>query len=367
MTLDVQSQPGFTEKLIPRDAVQASAIALLEELATALTLPQQRQSTGVLDKLLGRADSFNGPEGIYLWGGVGRGKTWLMDRFYDAVPIDAKVRLHFHHFLQYIHKEQQRIAPQSNPLDAIAREFAAKYRLLCLDEYQVGDIGDAMLLYGIFKGLFRYGVTLVTTSNRHPDHLYKGGVQQEQILPSIMLLKKHTRIFHLDGDVDYRLEHDSGVFDGFITPHDAHAEKKLETCFQRHATGIVHTDGLLEISQRTLPALKYSDNCAWFEFDVLCRGPRSVSDYIQLAVRFDVLIVSAVPVLHEELESSARRFLNLIDELYDREIRLVLSSHVPLERLYQGEKLNFEFQRAASRLYQMQTRAYLAALPEILK
>lgn len=360
--MDSRVQPMPEHAILGRDARQTEAIALLRQLVVDVTAVRKDRSSGFLAGWLQPARPVAAP-GLYLWGGVGRGKTWLMDSFYQQVPIEQKIRLHFHHFLQYLHSKQQQLPAQSNPLDSIAREFAGRYRLLCLDEYQISDIGDAMLLYGVFQGLFRYGVTLVTTSNRHPDHLYKGGVQRAQVLPSIKLLKRHTRVFHLDGDVDYRTMAGPAGSDSYITPHDDHARRQLESRFHQAGNGEITDTTRLEINGRQLRVRRLSERCAWFDFEQLCRGPRAVSDYIQLARRFRMLIVSDVPALHEELESSARRFLHLVDEVYDRRVQLILSSNTPLAQLYQGDRLTFEFERALSRLYEMQSAEYLRALP----
>ncbi len=348
-----------SDALVARDESQAQAIKLLRQIASELQFRKSPEPKGVFSRFFKSEIEPPAPQGLYLWGGVGRGKTWLMDRFYQSVPIDEKVRLHFHRFIQLLHKEMQGLPPGINSLQAVVQQFTKQYRLLCLDEFQVGDIGDAMLLQGVLKNIFHSNVTLVTTSNREPNHLYKGGVLQDQMLPAIKLLEKHCKIFHLDGAVDYRLAHKADKLDWYILTEDENAEKKLENWFRELSTGAVPADSRLEINNRVLQARKFSASCAWFEFEQLCMGPRAVGDYIQLAERFGGLIISSVPVLHEALESAARRFMNLVDELYDSRVRLVLCAETQLEDLYSGDALSFEFQRTLSRLYEMQSIAYL--------
>jgi cell division protein ZapE len=352
-----------TKMLVPKDDSQAQAIKLLNQIGAALPIKKIVKSEGLFSSLFKKQVLSTAPKGLYLWGGVGRGKTWLMDQFYQSVPITGKMRLHFHHFIKLLHKEMNSIPPGENSLDIVMRKFANQYQLLCLDEFQISDIGDAILLQGALQGLFENGVVLVTTSNRQPDHLYKGGVLCEQMLPSIKLLKQHCSVFHLDGDSDYRLENKSDRPDWFVLSSDKHAENKLNDWFDILSTGDVKVDISFEINNRVVQARKLSESCAWFDFDQLCKGPRAVSDYIHLAEHFSSLIVSSVPVLHEALESAARRFMHLVDELYDRRIRLVIAADVPLEELYSGDVLNFEFQRTLSRLYDMQSPGYLQDAP----
>ena len=348
-----------TKILVPKDASQAQAIVLLNQISAALPVEKNVNSKGLLSSLFKKQELSAAPKGLYLWGGVGRGKTWLMDQFYQSVPITGKIRLHFHHFIKLLHKEMNNIPPGENSLEVVMQEFSNKYQLLCLDEFQISDIGDAILLQGALQGLFQNGVVLVTTSNRQPDHLYKGGVLCEQMLPSIKLLKQHCSVFHLDGGADYRLENKTDRPDWFVLSSDSQADNKLNDWFEVLSAGKARKETSLEINNRTLQARKLSESCAWFDFDQLCKGPRAVSDYIQLAERFSSLIVSSVPILHEALESAARRFMHLIDELYDRRIHLVIAADAPLEQLYSGDVLSFEFQRTLSRLYDMQSPVYL--------
>lgn len=347
--------------LIARDESQAGAISLLRNIAAQLQVRKDNVPESLFSRLFRADESPVVPEGLYLWGGVGRGKTWLMDWFYQSVPIEDKIRLHFHRFIQLLHQQMQGLPPGVNTLHAVVKQFAQQYRLLCLDEFQVGDIGDAMLLQGVLKNLFQDGVTLVTTSNREPGHLYKGGVLRDQMLVSIRLLEKHCEIFHLEGGVDYRMEHKTDQQDWFILSNDPQVEQKLEDWFITLSSGTVTSNARLEINKRVLPVHRYSASCAWLDFEQLCMGPRAVSDYIQLAERFTGLIVSSVPVLHEALESAARRFMNLVDELYDRRVRLVLVADAHLPDLYRGDALSFEFQRTLSRLHEMHSAAYIDA------
>lgn len=344
--------------LVARDDFQAQTLILLRQIALEFATSKRTEPKGVFSRLFNSQAVSSAPQGLYLWGGVGRGKTWLMDWFYQSVSIDDKIRLHFHRFIQLLHQEMRGLPSGINSLQAVVQQFTRRYRLLCLDEFQVGDIGDAMLLQGVLKNLFQNDVTLVTTSNRHPDGLYKGGVLRDQMLPSIRLLQQHCSVYHLDGDVDYRLEHSTGSMSWYILSEDTQAYAKLEGWFYTLSDGVVTTGSSLEINNRVLPVHKYSKSCAWFEFEHLCMGPRAVSDYIHLAERFSGLIISSIPVMHEGFERAARRFMNLVDELYDRRVCLVLAADAPLQELYRGDVLSFEFQRTLSRLHEMQSSGY---------
>ena len=299
-----------------------------------------------------------GVTGLYIWGGVGRGKTWLMDLFYDSLPLEQKQRTHFHRFMQRIHADLNRLGDQRNPLALIAEEWAKDCRVLCLDEFFVSDIADAMLLAGLLKALFHHGVTLVTTSNLAPQDLYRDGLQRAKFLPAIDMLQKHTRVIELAGDMDFRLRilEQSEIYHW---PLDEQAKANLASSFQRFSAG-VEIDRKLEINGRSMQTVRRGDGVAWFEFAELCEQPRGSIDYIELARAFNTVLISNVPQMHEVHSDTARRFITMIDEFYDRGVKLLVSAETSVDALYQGQRLAFEFERTRSRLTEMQTHDYLA-------
>lgn len=298
--------------------------------------------------------------GIYLWGGVGRGKTWLMDLFYEAIPGEAKQRLHFHRFMQLVHTQLQQQQRQADPLAHIAKKFAANTRVLCLDEFSITDIGDAVMIGGLLKALFNEGVALVTTSNQPPDRLYLGGIQRASFLPAIDLLKRHTHIIELGGDFDYRRQvaEKSGIYHW---PLDQDSEHSLAQAFNRLATVPIETHGVARILNRDIPFRQRAGGVVWFDFDALCGPPRSQNDYIELARQHHSVLISGIPHLDGSRDDRSRRLIMLIDEFYDRKVKLILSASAKPEELYCGERLAFDFQRTASRLQEMQTADYLSA------
>lgn len=347
---------------ITKDPAQLEAISVLQQVWDELLTARpvlQAQKTG-LRRLFGgkRPIHVEPARGVYLWGGVGRGKTWVMDTFYARIPLVEKRRMHYHHFMFFIHEELKKLSMHRNPLEAVAAEMARDTRLLCIDEFHVMDIVDAMLLHGLLDAMFKQGITLVTTSNRVPDDLYLNGLQRERFLPAIALLKKHTHVVELDNRVDYRMLK-TITSDSFLADDDAIlVEHELDKCFAELAEGRVHSGQDIKVQGRVLPTHRFADNIVWFDFQTLCETPRSTRDYIELAERFDYIILSGLHVLGEEHEAAARRFLNLIDELYDRQVQFIFSTTLALEHLYQGQKLKFEFQRAMSRLNEMQSDEY---------
>ena len=296
--------------------------------------------------------------GLYIWGDVGRGKTWLMNLFYESLPFDNKLRLHFHHFMLDIHENLAKLHKQKNPLTVIAREYAARYRVLCLDEFIVTNITDAMLLSGLLQALFDNGVTLVATSNRIPDDLYKNGLQRERFLPAIDLIKQHTRVMHIDGDTDHRislLEQN----DIYYSPVSAQTNDELTKRMKLLAPGPISRDHVLTIHKRPIKTVMHADEIAWFEFNILCDAPRATPDYIELARDYHSIILSNVPVMDENMDDKARRFIYLIDELYDRKVKLIISADASPENLYTGDMLRFAFNRTSSRLIEMRSKDYL--------
>lgn len=298
--------------------------------------------------------------GLYLWGEVGRGKTFLVDLFIESLPFDDKLRLHFHRFMGRVHAELTQLQGQANPLREVAAHFAAQTRVLCLDEFFVIDIGDAMILSGLLEHLFAQGVVLVTTSNIAPENLYRDGLQRARFLPAIARLQTHCVVRELVSPQDYRLRalSRSGVY---FTPTDAAAERALAACFARMAPGSQRTEKAILINDRSIPLKARGNGVIWFDFAALCEGPRAVADYIELARSFHSVLISGVPQFTPQTEDAARRFVNLVDEFYDRGVNLLLSAAVPATELYDGQRLRAEFARTESRLIEMQSAEYLAA------
>jgi cell division protein ZapE len=346
---------------ISADAAQRSAVDLLEDVYGRLLGPE-----GERESALGqwwrrvRGQPVVPVTGLYLWGGVGRGKTFLMDLFYDSVPFDAKVRMHFHRFMHRVHRDLRELAGTANPLSKVADALAGEARVLCFDEFFVADIADAMILGELLGALFARGVTLIATSNISPDGLYENGLQRSRFLPAIELLKTHTRVTNVDGSVDYRLRLLERA-EIFHAPLDDAAEESLARSFTALVPDLdaVEEDVALEIERRTIYCRRSGDDVAWFDFAALCDGPRSQNDYIELARIYHAVLLSDVPVFSARLEDQARRFISLVDEFYDRNVKLILSAAAPIEDLYQGSRLGFEFQRTESRLLEMQSYEYL--------
>jgi cell division protein ZapE len=301
-------------------------------------------------------------KGLYFWGGVGRGKTYLMDTFYDSLPFPEKQRLHFHHFMKLIHDQLQIHRGKPNPLNIVAQEFAKKTRVLCFDEFFVSDIGDAVILGNLLKTLFDSGVTLVATSNIEPANLYKDGLQRGLFLPAIELLEQHTRVLNVDGGVDYRLRTLTQV-ELFHSPLNEKSEHSLVASFQRLVPDMnaVQENVAVDIMNRTITARLLCDDVVMFDFDELCNGPRSQNDYIEIAQRFHAVLISSVPVFTAKNDDAARRFINMVDEFYDRNVKLIMTAAAEVESLYVDGKLNFEFKRTVSRLLEMQSVEYLQA------
>jgi cell division protein ZapE len=303
----------------------------------------------------------NATRGLYLWGGVGRGKTLLMDLFFSTVEDTAlrPMRSHFYHFMRDVHAALRDVKQREAPLDVVAARLANRARVICLDEFLVADIADAMILSALFEGLFNRGVTLVTTSNVPPRELYKDGLQRQRFLPAIESICAHVDVMHLDGGVDYRLrqlEQAPTYLDS--TRDDAAAA--LAQRFAALAGGGARGPVTLSIEGRPLHTVDSGPGIVWFEFDELCNGPRSQNDYIEIARLYHTVVIAHIPPFDASNENAARRFIMLIDELYDRGVKIVVSAAAAPAQLYRGERLHFEFERAASRLIEMQTQHYLA-------
>jgi cell division protein ZapE len=297
--------------------------------------------------------------GLYLWGGVGRGKTYLVDTFYDCLPFQRKLRVHFHRFMQRVHAELRALEGEKDPLELIADKLAQEAMVLCFDEFFVSDIADAMILAGLMEALFARGVTLVATSNIVPDELYRDGLQRQRFLPAIELVKRHTEVLNVDGGVDYRLRALEQA-ELYHYPLDQEANESLQRSFDALAPEPGQQWERLEINGRYLSSRCVADDVVWFEFAELCDGPRSQNDYIELARIYHAVLLGNVPAMGAVSDDQARRFISLIDEFYDRNVKLVMSAEVPLLELYSGGRLEFEFQRTSSRLQEMQSHEYLS-------
>jgi cell division protein ZapE len=333
---------------VSSDPVQLAVIERLDELREDLIAAQEEQPS-VIGRLIGMLNHHSpqtGPRGLYLWGGVGRGKTWMMDLFYDSLPFPERRRRHFHRFMNEVHAALNDLEEQEAPLEKVAAQIAA-------------EIADAMILGGLFAGLFKRGVTLVATSNIAPEDLYKDGLQRSRFLPAIELIKSHTEVMQVAGSVDYRLRRlaQAGTY---LSSNAPDTPARLEALFGEVAGRGEETGGSLEILHRPIRVVRQSDNAAWFTFEALCTGPRSQDDYIEIARSFQSVIVSDVPVFNTQLEDEARRFIALVDELYDRKVNLIVSAAASPTALYRGERLTKQFERTSSRLIEMQSEEYLA-------
>ncbi len=342
------------------DPAQLPVIAEFDRLHAALCAPQPAQVGG----LFGRLRSMLGNEprtavpGLYLWGSVGRGKTFLMDLFVSSLAPGLALRRHFHRFMLEVHAMLRELGERQNPLDEVAERLAAKCRVLCLDEFLVSDIGDAMILAGLLDGLFARGVTLVTTSNTPPQGLYKDGLQRARFLPAIAAIEKHCVVHEMISPRDWRLRALSQA-SVYLVPPGAEAERSLAKIFVAQAQGHVLEGGTMDLSGREVAVRKRAENIVWFDFPALCEGPRAVADYIELAKAYPAVILSNVPQFTVYSENEAKRFVLLVDEFYDRQVKLVISAAAPITELYDGAKVRAEFGRTESRLIEMQSEDYL--------
>lgn len=365
MSLTEQYKKALQQPDMVDDAIQQQAIYKLETLSRQLTANDKNSRLDKIINILSFKKHKNKPlAGIYLWGGVGRGKTWLMNLFYEELPVKEKYRIHFHHFMLDIHEKlgnlnKQNDGKQKNPLQQIAKDLAQSYKLLCIDEFIVTNITDAMILSELLHALFKHQVCLVATSNRIPDDLYINGLQRERFLPAIELIKSHTEVFHLDSGVDHRtsLLEQSDVY---CFPIVDDTQQKITQRMQELAITPVVEKKILTIQNRKIETIRCSDDIAWFDFNVICTTPRAAQDYIELAQQFNTVIISNIDVMDEYSDDMARRFIYLIDELYDRNVKFIASANAAPEDLYQGDMLEFAFHRTSSRLIEMRSHQYLS-------
>lgn len=343
------------------DADQEKAVKHLQRLYDDLVASYNKsKKKGPLRKAFSKKQKVP-IQGLYFWGGVGRGKTYLVDTFYDALPFERKMRTHFHRFMQRVHKDLTALEGIKNPLTAIADQISKEAVVICFDEFFVSDIGDAMILGGLMEELFARGVTLVSTSNIVPDGLYKNGLQRERFLPAIKLLNLYTDVVNVDSGIDYRLRTLEQA-ELYHYPLDESAETSLRKSFESLIPDIKHIEFNIdvEILGRNIPLKAVCDDVAWFDFNGLCDGPRSQNDYIELGKLYHAILISNVPVMGVKNDDLARRYINLIDEFYDRGVKVIMSADAPIHEIYTGGSLDFAFQRTTSRMLEMQSHDYLA-------
>ena len=361
MSLRAQYDRLVAERAFTADPAQLAVVASLDDLRARLIDADQAQPSviGRLIAKLGSDPPWPLQRGLYLWGGVGRGKTWLMDLFFQSLPFPERRRRHFHRFMHDIHGELKRLPNREAPLELVAEHIAENTRVLCFDEFFVSDIADAMILGALLDGLFKRGVTLVATSNTRPAELYKDGLQRQRFLPAIELIERNTEVQLMGGHTDHRLRRltQAGTY---VTSSAAETPQRLQTLFAELADSGGVSSGTIEVEGRSIPVIQQSESIVWFSFAALCAGPRSQNDYIEIARNYQSVIVSDVPVLDAQHENEARRFIALVDELYDHNVNLIVSAEAPPKELYRGERLTRQFERTVSRLTEMQSEEYLA-------
>ena len=336
------------------DAAQLGAVDALERCEREWA-DYKAQRSNTLTRLLLRPPI---PRGVYMHGGVGRGKSFLMDCFFQAVPLTRKTRLHFHEFMREVHRELQDLKGTVNPLEELGKRMARRFRLICFDEFHVADVTDAMILHRLLVALFDNRVSIITTSNFHPDALYPNGLHRDRVLPAIALLKDKLEVIGVDAGTDYR-QRTLERLDMFNSPLDANAALAMQAAFERLAEAR-DENPVLHIEHREVRALRRAGGVVWFDFATLCGGPRSQNDYLELAMQFHTVLLSNVPAMSPRMASEARRFTWLVDVLYDRRVKLILSAAVPPDQLYTEGPMAHEFPRTVSRLTEMRSADFLA-------
>jgi len=344
-------QPGFVA-----DAAQQRSVGMLDDLLTRLVEPVK---TGWWQGLFARGDRWPKTRGLYFWGGVGRGKTLLMDLFFQSLPAGVPgERVHFHSFMNDVHHALQNHRGKRSPLVPVAAEIARRSRVLCLDEFVIIDIGDAMIMAGLLQALFAEGVVLVTTSNAAPQDLYREGLQRARFLPAIDLIVGHCEVVNIDGDEDYRLRFLSQT-DLYSVPHGADVDAAIRAHLEQHVAPVQSEQQVLKINGRVMTPRYCAEDTVWFNFAELCESLRSQNDYLELARFFNTVILTDIRQMNIGDDDTARRFVLLIDVLYDHRVKLICSAAAMPDQLYTGKRLEFEFERTASRLIEMQSAEYL--------
>jgi cell division protein ZapE len=342
------------------DAAQENAVKELQRLYDELTHPEKKPSWRVkLKQAFGKGMHKPSIQGIYFWGGVGRGKTYLVDTFFDCLPFDKKMRVHFHRFMHRVHAELKLLGGKEDPLKIIAKKLSQEARVICFDEFFVSDITDAMILGTLMEELFSHGIVLVATSNIVPDELYRNGLQRSRFLPAIELINQNTRIVNVDSGVDYRLRTLEQA-EIYHFPLDDDATRNLQTYFTQLAPEEGKFDVNISVEGRYIKAVRDADGVVMFQFRDICDGPRSQRDYIEISRCYHTVLIADVEQMGGNLDDVARRFIAMVDEFYERNVKLIISAQVALEELYTEGLLSFEFRRCLSRLKEMQSHDYLA-------
>ena len=358
----ISYQKALRANQIIHDDMQMNVVNQLEDLHRRISRNSIASDATITSKLTGifkrSSKQESKIEGLYIWGSVGRGKTFLMDIFYECLNEQNKLRLHFHRFMQEVHHLLRSIKDEESPLNVVADSFKDRTNIICLDELFVSDIGDAMILAGLFDAFFSRGITLVTTSNCHPDDLYQGGLQRQKFLPAIELIKNHTKVVELGGSTDHRLEFLEHA-DIYHHPLDETADSVMLNNFMHVSPETGRENESLQIEGRKIQTVRCSEGTVWLTFSELCDGPRSAADYIEIGRCFNTILISDIPVLTNK-DDLARRFITAIDEFYDRSVKVIISAETAVHELYKGTKLSFEFQRTISRLLEMRSHDYLA-------
>ena len=355
-------QQALNNRQLQHDAMQMHVVEQLESLKERLTqageVPHRSIGARLASLVARKNPRQENVKGLYIWGSVGRGKTYLMDIFYDCLPLERKLRLHFHRFMHEVHEYLNRVHDAQAPLTLVAKSFKRRADIICLDELFVSDIGDAMILAGLLEACLTDAITLVITSNCRPDDLYKNGLQRQKFIPAIRLLKQHTEVVELAGHRDHRLEFLEHA-NIYHHPLGEEADQIMLNNFMRVSPEPGEENQSLSIENRRIQTVRCADSAVWFTFNDLCAGPRSAADYIEIARCFNSVLISNIPCLTHQ-DDLARRFITAIDEFYDRNVKVIISAQLPVQDLYKGDKLAFEFQRTVSRLLEMRSHDYLA-------
>lgn len=342
------------------DSAQENAVKELQRLYDELTQPKKKRTWRVtLKATFGGGMHTPSIQGIYFWGGVGRGKTYLVDTFYECLPFENKMRVHFHRFMQRVHQELKQLNNQEDPLKVIARKLAKETSIICFDEFFVSDITDAMILGTLIQELFSQGIVLVATSNIEPDGLYKNGLQRARFLPAIDLINQHTRVVNVDSGTDYRMRTLEQA-EIYHFPLDKAAQENLDGYFEKLTPDKYESNTTIDIEGRKIQVMKKAEGVVMVEFLSLCDGPRSQTDYIEMSREYQTVLLANVRQMDETKDDIARRFIAMVDEFYERKVKLIISAEVDMEMLYISGRLSFEFQRCLSRLQEMQSRDYLS-------
>ena len=358
--LSKKFEENIANKNFSPDAAQREVVEVLSVLQTDLIYEYSRPLNFLSSKI--KLSNFNKKiDGVYIWGEVGRGKTYLMDLFFETLPFEQKMRLHFHRLMHKVHEELKFFSGKSDPIKHVARKISKNAKVMCIDEFFVNDIGDAMILANLLDELFNQKVCLVITSNVQPKSLYTNGLQRQNFLPAIKILESHCKIVNLRSQMDYRLrELEKNLV--FFSPSNELSDRRMEDIFDNllNPSESSVTSCELNIQGRKILAYRSSNNIVWFLFEEICEGPRSQNDYIQISREFHTVMVSKIPELTVASEGAARRFISMVDEFYDRNVKLIIASNSPIENIYKGIQLIFEFERTKSRLIEMQSVEYLS-------